>query len=210
MLKNAALYLHWRLNPYEWLFFFLVGTAVSIRLDTAVRDMAVNDKVQPLKDLNRVDPIFLELKNLSDRFGGFDKCQLTADLVDTHDISVVFKPIKTQYLDACKQVAEIIVAFINSPAKSELEPTKAMLAVAILKDRSRTFLPRAEYLMAKRRKKRSEHHEHEPFYYEYDDDDYYTYEFSEGNRKRIQLNLLFLTFSSFFCSTNLIFNCNLI
>ena len=46
--------------------------------------------------------------------------------------------------------------------------------------------------------------------YEYDDDDYYTYEFSEGNRKRIQLNLLFLTFSSLFCSTNLIFNCNLI
>lgn len=183
---------------------------MSIRLDTAVRDMAVNDKVQPLKDLNRVDPIFLELKNLSDRFGGFDKCQLTADLVDTHDISVMFKPIKTQDLDACKQVAEIIVAFINSPAKSELEPTKAMLAVAVLKDRSRTFLPKAEYMMAKRRKKRSEHHEHEPFYYEYDDDDYYTYEFSEGNRKRIQLNLLFLTFSSLFCSTNLIFNCYLI
>lgn len=180
------------------------GTSISIRLDTAVRDIAVNDKVQPLKDLNRVDVILIELKNQSDRFGGFNKCHLTADLVDTHDISVVFEPIKSQEYDACKEVADAIVAFINSPAKSDLEPAKAILAAAVLKDHSPiSSLPRAEFMMAKRRKKRHGHHEHEPFYNASD--------FNEGNRIRVQLNhLLFLAFSSLFCSTNLIPNTKLI
>lgn len=184
--------------------FLFVGTSISIRLDTAVRDIAVNDKVQPLKDLNRVDVILIELKNQSDRFGGFNKCHLTADLVDTHDISVVFEPIKSQEYDACKEVADAIVAFINSPAKSDLEPAKAILAAAVLKDHSPiSSLPRAEFMMAKRRKRRHGHHEHEPFYNASD--------FNEGNRIRVQLNhLLFLAFSSLFCSTNLIPNTKLI
>lgn len=172
--------------------FILTGTAISIRLDTAARDMiSLNAKVQPPQDLNRVDAIFTDLKSLFDQFGGLGKCQLTIDLVDTHDISVVYEPITSQDEDTCKQVATKSVEFINSPAKSDLEPAKALLAVAVIKDRAEgTGLPRAESVMAKRVMKRNEHHEHEPF-------------FNKSNRIRLHNNLLlFLVVLSLYWSTN--------
>ena len=153
--------------------------------------ISLNAKVQPPQDLNRVDAIFTDLKNLFDQFGGHGKCQLTIDLVDTHDISVVYEPITSQDEDTCKQVATKSVEFINSPAKSDLEPAKALLAVAVIKDQAEgTGLPRAESVMAKRVMKRGEHHEHEPFY-------------NKSNRIRLPNNpLLFLAVLSLYWSTN--------
>lgn len=142
--------------------------------------ICLNAKVQPPQDLNRLDVIFTELKNLSDQFGGLRRCQLTIDLVDTHDVSVVYKPITYQDGDACQQVAVKTVAFINSPAKSDLEPARALLAAAVIKESPvRIGLPRAESLITKRRMKRGKHHEHEPFY-------------NKSDRIRLQSNLMLL------------------
>ncbi|KAL9959549.1 hypothetical protein ACROYT_G032880 [Oculina patagonica] len=164
----------------------ICGTAVSIRLDTAARDMiCLNDKIQPPQDLSRSDVIFSELKNLSNQFGGLEKCQLTVDLVDTHDVSVVYKPITFQDKDACEQVVAKTVAFINSPAKSDLEPAKALLAAAVIKERGqRIGLPRAMSIITKRRMKRDQHHEHEPYY-------------NKSDRIRLQNHLIFLAVITF-------------
>ena len=173
--------------------FIPTGTAISIRLDTAARDMiSLNARVQPPEDLNRVDAIFTDLKNLFDQKGGVGMCQLTIDLADTNDISVVYEPITSQNADTCKQVASRAVEFINSPAKSDTEPAKALLAVAVIKDRAEgTGLPRAESLIAKRLMKRSSHHDHnEPF-------------FNKSHRIRLHYNLLlFLAGLSLYWSTN--------
>lgn len=165
---------------------FFTGTAVSIRLDTAARDMiSLNANVQPPQDLNRLDFILVELKSLSDQFVGLGKCQLTIDLVDTHDVSVVYKPIRSQDDDACTRVAVKTVEFINSPDKSDQEPAKALLAVAVIKEReNRIGLPRAESLMTKWRMKRGGHHEHEPFY-------------NKNDRIRLQNNFVLLTILMF-------------
>lgn len=154
--------------------------------------ISLTAKVQPPEDLNRLDAIFTVLKNLSDQFGGKDDCQLTTDLVDTHDISVMYKPITSQGDDACRQAALKTVAFINSPAKSDLEPAKALLAAAVINNRPEaTGLPRALPVMVKRRKKRGEHHEHEPFD-------------NKSDRTRLQTNLLLsLVVLSLYWFTNL-------
>ena len=171
--------------------FIYTGTAISIRLDTAAKDMiSVNAKIQPPQDLNRVDAIFTDLKNLFDQAGHVGMCQLTIDLVDTHDISVVFKPITSLDVDTCQQLAKKVVAFINSPAKSDVEPAKALLAVAVIKDSAEGIgLPRAESMKAKRLMKRDKHHEHEPF-------------FNKSHRIRVHHNLLLLVILSLYWFTN--------
>lgn len=153
--------------------------------------ISLNAKVQPPQDLNRVDAIFTDLKNLFDQTSHADMCQLTIDLVDTHDISVVYEPITSQDEDTCKQVATKAVEFINSPAKSDVEPAKALLAVAVIKDRAEGIgLPRAESLKVKRLMKRDGHHDHEPF-------------FNKSHRIRLHHNLLlFLAILSLYWSTN--------
>ena len=149
---------------------FVTGIAISIRLDTAARDMTTlkTAKDQPSYNLNRLSFVHNSLKTLSNQFGGLEKCQLTTDLVDTNDISVVYKPIKTEDADACEQVAVKTVEFINSPAKNDVEPGQAIFAAAVVVEQSEvTFAPIVEpvtSVMVKRRKKRTEHHEHEPFY----------------------------------------------
>lgn len=123
---------------------------------------------QPFYQLNRIGLIYNTLKTLSNQFESYDKCHLTADLVDTNDISVVYEPIKIKDEVACAQVAEKTVARINSPAKDDVDPGLALLAAAVVVNHTDpTFVPRAESMISmakKRRKKRSEHHEHEPFY----------------------------------------------
>lgn len=153
--------------------------------------VSLNAQVQPPQDLNRVDAIFTDLKNLFDEAGGLGMCQLTIDLVDTHDISVVYEPIISLDEDTCKQVATRAVEFINSPAKSDVEPAEALLAVAVIKDRAEgTGLPRAESLMGKRVMKRTVHHKHEPF-------------FDTSHRIRVHHNLLlFLVILSLYWFTN--------
>ena len=157
--------------------------------------ISLNAQVQPPQELNRVDAIFTDLKHLFDQTGGVGKCQLTIDLVDTHDISLVYEPIISLDEDTCKQVATRAVEFINSPAKSDVEPAKALLAVAVIKDRPvATGLPRAESLMGKRVMKRTTHHEHEPF-------------FNESHRIRLHHNfLLFLAILSLYWFTNQLLN----
>lgn len=173
--------------------FIRTGTAISIRLDTAARDLiSLNARVQPPEDLNRVDAIFTKLKNLLGQTGGDYRCKLTIDLADTDDISVVYKPIIPQDEDACKMAATFAVEFINSPAKRDADPAIALLAVAVMKDRAGgTGLPRAESVIAKQRKKRSGHHDHdEPF-------------FNKGHRIRLHHNLLlFLVARGLYWYTN--------
>ena len=153
--------------------------------------ISLNSKVQPPQDLNRVDAIFTDLKNLFDQIGGVGICKLTIDLVDTHDISVVYEPITSLDEVTCKGVATKAVEYINSPAKSDHEPAKALLAVAVIKNRAEGIgLPTAESVMAKRRMKRNVHHEHEPF-------------FDKSDRIRLHHNLvLFLAILSLYWSTN--------
>lgn len=149
---------------------FLTGTAISIRLDTAARDMttlktAQDQPNQPSYHLNRLGLIHTTLKTLSNQFGGLDKCQLTANLMDTNDVSVVYKSMKPEDEDACDEVAQKTVEFINSPAKNDAEPSEAVLAAAVVVQHSEmTFVPKVTPVMSKRRKKRSKHHEHEPFF----------------------------------------------
>ena len=153
--------------------------------------ISLNTQVQPPQDLNRVDAIFTDLKALFDQTGGVGMCQLTIDLVDTHDISLVYEPITSINEDTCKQVATRAVEFINSPAKSDVEPAKALLAIAVMKDRAEgTGLPRAESVMGKRLVKRGTHHEHEPF-------------FNKSHRIHLHHYLvLFLAILSLYWSTN--------
>lgn len=173
--------------------FIPTGTAISIRLDTAARDMiGLNARVQPPEDLNRVDAIFTKLKSLLGQTGGDYRCKLTIDLADTDDISVVYKPIIPQDEDACKKAATSVVELINSPAKRDTEPAIALLAVAVMKDRAGgTGLPGDESVIAKQRMKRSGHHDHdEPF-------------FNKGHRIRLHHNLLlFLVARSLYWHTN--------
>ena len=144
--------------------------AISIRLDPAVKDMTTfkTTQDQPFYQLNRLSLIYDSLQTLSDQFGGLGKCQLTANLVDTNDISVVYKPIKTENEEVCEQMARKTVDLINSRDKDDLDPGLAILAVAVVVDRSEmTFVPGAEVLtsvVGKSRKKRGVHHEHEPFF----------------------------------------------
>jgi len=171
--------------------FIHTGTAISIRLDTAAKDMiSLNAKVQPPQELNRVDVIFADLTNLFDQVRLVGMCQLTIDLVDTHDISVVYKPITSLDEDKCKKMATEAVEFINSPVKSDVEPVKALLAVAVIKDSAEGIgLPRAESLKAKRLMKRNVHHEHEPF-------------FDNSHQIRLHHNLLLLVILSLYWFTN--------
>lgn len=123
---------------------------------------------QPFYQLNRLSLIYDSLQTLSNQFGGLGKCQLTADLVDTNDISVAYKPIKTEDKEMCEQMARKTVDLINSRDKDDVDPGLAILAVAVVVDRPEiTFAPRVEVLtslVGKSRKKRGVHHEHEPYF----------------------------------------------
>ena len=63
-------------------------------------------------------------------------------------------------------MARKTVYLINSPAKDDVDPGLAVLAVAVFRSEM-TFEPRAEVMtsmVGKSRKRRMEHHEHEPFF----------------------------------------------
>ena len=168
---------------------------MSIRLDTAAKDMTtLKTADQPYHNFVNLGFIHNTLKTLLYTFVGINTCELTTDLLDTNDITVVYAPIKSDDVDACEQAARKTVDYINSPAKNDLEPGEAVLAAAVVMEISEvTFVPRNESVtsvIAKRRKKRTTHHEHEPF---------------ENQSERVfpqTIFLLFLMFSGLYWSTN--------
>ena len=120
---------------------------------------------KPYDNLNRLDLIHNTLKSL---FPNGNRCQLTTDLVDTNDISVVFSSIKPEDLDTCEQVARKTVDLINSPSKNDLDPGQALLAAAVVVEQSEeNFVLTIESfasVMVTQRKRRASHHEHEPMF----------------------------------------------
>ena len=142
---------------------FLLGSAISVRLDTAVKDMSTL-KTSPFYHLNRLSFIYSTLKSLLNDFGGIGTCELTTDLLDTNDISVVYKPIRREDEKTCEDTARKTVEYINSPTKNDADPGQAVLAAAIFVDYSEKIMgPRAASftsLVKKRRKKRHMHHHH--------------------------------------------------
>ena len=147
--------------------YFLSGSAISVRLDIAVKDMSTL-KTSPFYQLNRLSFIYRTLKSLLNDFGGFETCELTTNLLDTNDISVVYKPIRRDDEKTCEDVARKTVEYINSPTKNDVDPGQAVLAAAIFVDYSDTIIgPRAESFTSqvkKRRKKRHSHHSHESLF----------------------------------------------
>lgn len=168
-ISHAFLRLQFFLKLHHVIFVF-AGIAISIRLDIAAKDMATlkiaDDK--PYYNLNRLDLIHNTLKSLLNLFPDGNRCQLTTDLVDTNDISVVFSSIKPEDLDICEQVARKTVDFINSPSKNDLDPGQALLAAAVVVEQSEEnfvlMIESVASVMVKRRMRRASHHEHEPMF----------------------------------------------
>ena len=124
--------------------------------------MTALTEMKPPKDFNRLDFVYDNLKNLLHKFGGSSNCQLTADLLDTNDISVVYTPIKSADQMTCAEVANKTVEFINSPNKNDMEPFEALLAAAVKVETMEPGFVSEEFVTPKKRQKRVQHHEHEP------------------------------------------------
>lgn len=110
------------------------------------------------------DPGLNTVKTILDGIKSFQendilsKCEITADLTDTNDISVVFKPIKLQFLENCKEAASHTHETINSQHHVDELASNFMAVAALVASEDLTSSD------ARARVRRYNHHDHEQFY----------------------------------------------
>lgn len=133
------------------------AASLSIRLDTSVQDITDIQVLPYDPDLNTVKPILDEVEQYQ-QHGILTKCEITADLTDTNDISIVFTPVKPRLLEECEKAARRTHKWINSQHEGHTMTLNLMAVAALIGPEN--FISSD----ANERVRRSTHHHHEQVY----------------------------------------------